>query len=333
MSRRGRKLLAGLAVTLGVFALAELALRATVPADTLRFAWESPDPLLVLEDDTLRLEPGRRIDKQDGDHPWQIRTNRFGMREDHDPPAQAPAGILRLLALGDSWMFGHNADQDRTLPEQLEALLPSMVEAERVEVLNGAIFGSCAFDMLRRWRQLSALFEVHGVLLGTPHNETRQRALADQRQGWYRRVRGAPWVDVRVYLALRYLLAPLTRPQYPYLEADQPSSGIPDLVTLATDARDQGLPVWFVGMPTNRMQPVEARARTLEPWAEALAPLGVKLVGHTLPQRSCWGNTDPHHPSEAGYRALAEAVAPVVAGRAPGGAMVDTPACGTSTSD
>ncbi|MCB9744290.1 MAG: SGNH/GDSL hydrolase family protein [Alphaproteobacteria bacterium] len=323
---RAAKLAAGLAVTLLLFGGVELALRLTVPEQALRFSWEAEDPLLVLEGDELNLAPGRREQLHDGRHPWTLETNSLGLRESRDIPREAPAGELRVLALGDSWMFGHNATQGETLPDQLERLLPERLGVGSAEVINGAVFGSCAFDMLRRWTQLSALYPLDAVLLGRPHNETRQAAISDRRERWFSQVRQAPWIDLYLYLGLRRLLAPYTRPQYPYLQGEQASSGLPDLVALSRDAIDRGLEVWFVGWPTDRRQPMEDRFEDLAPWAEALEPLGVRLTGHVLPQRACWGYEDPHHPSEAGYRAIAEVVADIMAG-GPHGQMRESPSC------
>ncbi|MCK6522884.1 hypothetical protein L6R49_15755 [Myxococcota bacterium] len=298
------------------FGALELGLRLTVPLETLRFSWEQESALLGLDDQgALNVRPHHTQTYHDGPYAWTVRTATMGLREDADPSPEIPAGTTRLLALGDSWMFGWSADQGLTLPDQLERLLPARLGVERVEVINGGIFGSCAFDMLRRWRQVSAQLELDGVILGRPHNLTRQAAVAERRTRWYQDVRGAPFVDVRTYLALRRLLAPLTRPQYPAATgANADAATLADLTTLITDARAQGLDVWFVGFPTAMDEALNGRQGALRSFEGTLSPLGVPSAGHLLNERSCWGHEDLNHPSPAGYLALAEVTAELIAG-------------------
>lgn len=314
--------LAATALGLGVL---ELGLRLTVPVEGLRFAWEQESALLGIDDQgALNVRPYHQQEYNDGPYRWTVRTAAMGLREDADPSPETPAGTLRLLALGDSWMFGWSADQGLTLPDQLERILPARLGVDRVEVINGGIFGSCAFDMLRRWRQVSAQLELDGVILGRPHNLTRQAAIAERRARWYQDVRGAPFIDLRVYLVLRRLLAPLTRPQYPAATgADADAATLADLTTLITDAQAQGLDVWFVGFPTSMDEPLHGRQGALRSFEGALAPLGVPSAGHLLTERSCWGHEDLHHPSPAGYLALAEVTAELIAGTIPADAPAE----------
>ena len=294
----------------------ELALRLTVPVEQLRFAWEQETALLGIDDQgALNVRPHHSQTYSDGPYRWTVRTATMGLREDADPSPTIPAGTRRYLALGDSWMFGWSADQGLTLPDQLERILPARLGVERVEVVNGGIFGSCAFDMLRRWRQVSAQMELDGVILGRPHNLTRQASVSERRARWYQDVRGAPFVDVRTYLVLRRLLAPYTRPQYPAATGtNADASTLADLTTLITDAKSKGLEVWFVGFPTAMDEPQNGRQGALRSFEGTLTPLGVPSAGHLLTERSCWGHEDLNHPSPAGYLALAEVTADLVAG-------------------
>lgn len=310
-----RKPAMGLVVTAGAFALIEGALRLAVPAESLRFSWESSDPTIVIDDHGgLLIPPDSDIRQHDGQREWVASTNSLGLREDAEIPAAKPAGSYRMLALGDSWMFGWAADQGWSLPSQLEVVLPDKLGGAPVEVINAGVFGTCAFDMLRRWRQYKDRFEIDAVLLGTPHNMSRQQSLLEKRSGWYDVVRGAPFVDLRLYLVLRRVLAPYTRPQYPRQDAEGAfTASVHDLTVLSQEATAEGLDAWFVLMPTQYSQPVSERAKTARGWVEAMSPAGVRFAGHLLPQRSCWGDEDLQHPSASGYRALAEVVSDAIA--------------------
>lgn len=302
------------ALTAGlVLGLVEGVLRLTVPEAALRFTWESPDSLLAIDDQGgLLLAPYTSREHTDGPHRWAVRTAAWGLREQHNPTPSVPDGTLRILALGDSWMFGWNARTGYTLPDVLEEQLPARLGVDRVEVVNGAIFGSCAFDMLRRWQQLSSLFEVDAVLLGRPHNTVRQESLQARRLGWYSAVRGAPFVDLRLYLVARLQLARFTRPQHRYVEGDADATSQADIEALVLDAQGRGKAVYFVGWPTSREESMSSRESTHQRWEPMLARLGVPSGGHLLDEEVCWGFADPNHPNEVGYRAVAEALVEVI---------------------
>lgn len=309
-----RRTLFGLLMTTLVLLLAEGVARLLVPEDRLRFRWESPDSLMAIDDQGgLLIAPHARQEQADGPHRWVAQTAAWGLRETEDPSPRPAPGTVRFLALGDSWMFGWNARTGYTLPDVLEELLPARLGVARVEVLNGAIFGSCAFDMLRRWEQLSSLVEVDAVLLGRPHNEGRQESLLARREGWYSNVRGAPFVPVRLYLLARYHLARFTRPQYRYTAGDRDRTSLADLEQLMRDATARGKRVYFVGWPTSITEALPSRRSVLEPWLPVLEELGVAYGGHLLPEPGCWGFEDPNHPSEVGYRAIGEVMADVIA--------------------
>ncbi len=303
----------GLVAAAGLFALTEGLLRLTVPAERLRFSWESSDPSVAIDDHGgLLIPPDATVRRHDGEREWVARTNSQGLREDGVIPEAKPAGSYRILALGDSWMFGWGASQGGSLPAQLELLLTEGL-GRPVEVINSGIFGACAFDMLRTWRQRKDRFAIDAVLLGTPHNMSRQQSLLTRRSGWYSAVRGAPFIDLRLYLVLRRLLAPYTRPQYPRWDTgDALEASVHDLSALAREAIGEGLDAWFVLMPTRYSQPVFERRASARSWVEAMSPAGLRFAGHLLAQRSCWGDEDFQHPSPAGYRAIAEVVAAAV---------------------
>ena len=120
-------------------------------------------------------------------------------------------------------------------------MLPERLGVAKVEVLNAGVFGSCAFDMLKRYRQFGDAWEIDGVLLGQPHNGARQNLVAEERTRWYSLIPSAPKSRVRLYLALRRGIASMRAPRYaqPPVGA-QLESEVANLRTLAAEAGEPG---------------------------------------------------------------------------------------------
>jgi len=306
-----KKLMMGLVVTLLVLGAAELALRAVLPLEDLLFSWERPDNLLVLSETGeigLKFRAADQI--KDGPRPWNYVTNKQGFREALDLPYKKPEGQIRLLAFGDSFMFGINANQGASLVGQLEDLLPEALGVEDVEVVNIGVPGSSAFDMLTYWRRFAPLYEHDGVLLGQPHNPGRQKAMSEDRKRWYSDVRGPPPVDIRLYMAMRRFWAPYAIPAFTAEEEPRlQETMIGDIKQIAKGAAKEGKRSWLVLWP-ERWETVQLGERkNSDHWVRSLNEHGTMLAGHSLSERSCWGYDDTGHPSEAGYRATAEVMA------------------------
>lgn len=327
------RLVAGLGVAALLLGAVELLLRLTVPRDKLLFTFEKPNGLFYYESSGKQIMRPNHVERvYDGPYVWTAQVNGQGLRESAELPFERPKGEERWLALGDSWIFGLNANQGMTLPDQLERLLPPVLGGS-VQVINAGQTGSGSFDMVRQWASMQA-FELDGVLLGLPHNTSRQQQTSAERQAWYKQVPGAPAFDSRLYLALRRGLIRYTRPTAPKLNADDLEQAIEDLSLIAEEARGRGLPVTLMLWPAQINEPIDdaAMARVVR----ALRPLGVKFAGLRLEERACWGYSDIYHPSEAGYLALAERVlslwrdgeADPVVGTTPTCAEVDAPGPG-----
>lgn len=326
-----RRALLGLLVTVVVLAAVEGVLRSIYSEEALLFEWERPAGMIQSSQmGGITARPDTVQSIKDGPYTWYVRSEKLGFREDAPVPRARPAGTFRVLALGDSWMFGYSIDQGKTIPDRLEALLPEALGVERVEVLNAGVFGSSAFDMLARYRQIVDAFEIDAVLLGTPHNAVRFRQAAAERSAWYQTAQDRPASSMRTYLLVRRWLAPLRSGMYAVSPGgNEAAAQHDDIRLLVRDARDRGLPVWFIEMPDNYAGASGGRFRGLEPWRSSLEPLGVLTGGHALGERVCWGFEDLAHPSEAGAAAIAARMAEVVkAGRSiPVGA---TPTCAES---
>jgi hypothetical protein len=325
---RPRRLLVGLSVAVLLLGTVELALRAFVPRDSLLFAWERSTAVLEVHTGNdprqVRLLPrpsSARVD-QDGPNAWATRINGQGFRGQVDTVPSAPERY-RVLALGDSWVYGISTSQGHTFAERLEAAL-GKVEGRPVEVINAGVPSFSGFDMLVRYHEALAWLEVDAVLVAAPHNESVQSARAGMRERWYAGVEAGPASDLRIYLALRRLFVWARTPRYaPGLVPDAAGESLADVRALVDDARQLGLQVAFVAWG-NRWQDGGVVRGDLSRWrGQVEAPMAA--VG--LSQRSCFGFSDEAHPSEAGAEAAALHVAAVMRSGLSDADWVDTPSC------
>ena len=102
---------------------------------------------------------------------FRLRTNRLGMR---GPEVGAkPAGVRRILALGDSITFGWMVDENQAWPARLAQMLDA--GPGRFEVLNLAVSGYSSRDetnlLLQRAPGLSPDLVIVGYCLNDPENE------------------------------------------------------------------------------------------------------------------------------------------------------------------
>lgn len=315
-----------LVTTAAVLAGAEVLLRVLVPVEQLLFTWEQPDGWMLYEETgNLVMRPDQDERHHDGPHEFRFLTNSEGLRETREIPREKATGETRLLALGDSWMFGLNATEGEGFADRLEELAPEALGAETVEVVNAGVAGGCAFDMLRMWRRFGTVLEPDGLVLGTPHNDGRQREVGQKRTAFYAQETNAPVSTLRLYLGLRRLLAPLQRPSYPRL--GNVSAAVADLLVLVDEARTRDLPVWLVVWPIRWENQQEGASMDFGYWRETFEPYGVTVVGHPMTERSCWGYQDTSHASEAGYHAAAELLASVMGGATPPTGWTAQPLC------
>jgi len=322
-------------------------LRVAVGPEEWKLSWEREDGLLLYRSRTyvggpadpaqrqqwrrgeLSTRSGTDTVQQDGSHAWRVRTNAEGLREDWEA-TNPPARDRTMLALGDSWMFGVSANQGKTFPDQLESILPTLLDGESVEVINGGIPGANSFHMLRRWHYLRDRVSIDDLILGLPHNAPDPDVPA-ARRAWYNSTRGLPSVDLRLYQGLRRLLLPFGRPHYPDLLAkgkdnDTIAMTVADLKTIASDAQSRGIRVWLTLWPNDMMAAQNARI-DMSDWVNPLAPHIDGYAGHGLKTRRCWGFEDLWHPSEAGYLAIASVVSSTIAGEASSATLRQEPDC------
>lgn len=310
-------------VVVGVFALVEAGLRLWLEREDLLFPWERP-----VERGAGGGRPGAPLQRRtDGPHVWYSGVSTAGLREDE------PRGGPRYLAIGDSWIYGYGADRGATLPDALEVALPPLLGVPEVEVVNAGEPGANVGVMRRNaLRLLDTTADVAGVILGQPHNPRTLPRARLPRPGEKRT--GTPearaWdATPYTYSALRRLLAPWSWRHTPRNNGADILLEARDLGALIADIRREGVAVWLVLFPHERDVALSGRFGPEPEWTA----LDVPSAGSALRDRACWGWEDRFHPSPAGYRAIAEAVAPMIAAGAAAAERAVWSMAGCPTSD
>lgn len=110
-----------------------------------------------------------------------VRISSRGLR-DREFAERAPAGTLRILALGDSWTFGVGVARDETWPKRLESILG---QDRSVEVLNTGVSGYETYHEAIRYRRGLSEFEHHVVIVGIyPVNDVHPKHEKYERLKW-----------------------------------------------------------------------------------------------------------------------------------------------------
>lgn len=123
-------ILAGL---LAGFVIGEVALRLFVPIQPVFFEW---DPLLG-----VRHRAGMKgLWRQETRAPVPVETNALRLRN-RPLTARKPAGTVRVLMLGDSYLEGMQVPLDDLVSERLRVRLERAIPGTPVEVLNAGVAG------------------------------------------------------------------------------------------------------------------------------------------------------------------------------------------------
>jgi len=310
----------------GLLVATEGVLRVLVAEDDLLFSWEKSQGLIGVLGDRVYVRESREHQGTDGPYSFHIQTNSLGLRDTLEHPRQKPSGTDRYLALGDSWIFGTSLDQGSTIPERLEAVLTVKTGRQTV-VVNGGIPGGSAFEILVRWSEFRDDYEWTGLILGIPHNVGRQGELAQQRQSLFHPTQGAPYLNWRMYLLARWIIAPYTRPRYASAEPPGDQGMLDDVSEVVRQARERGMSVTIIEDP-GHMRDAVGTIRRMDPrWRAALSPLGAVFAGHALNTRDCWGFEDLGHPGEAGAHAMAQVVAEAMVAQESAKGLQVSPSC------
>ena len=120
-----------------LIALVWLAL-ALVIAEVVMRRWpRPPDPFAYVDADPIlhhRLRPSYTANRRG----VEFRINALGLKDREYPP-EKPAGVFRVLVLGDSYTEGFGLPIPQTMPKQLEAMLARDRCLQPVEIVNGGV--------------------------------------------------------------------------------------------------------------------------------------------------------------------------------------------------
>jgi hypothetical protein len=131
-----------LAATSGALTLLALEVVARVERKLREPGKEAQETAIYHEFDPVlgwRLKPGARVTYRRREYTVEVAINSHGLR-DRERSYEAPAGTLRLLALGDSFIEAYTVPLEQTVTQVLETSLANQSGCA-VEALNGAVAG------------------------------------------------------------------------------------------------------------------------------------------------------------------------------------------------
>jgi lysophospholipase L1-like esterase len=111
-----------------------------------------------------RLRPNEVFTHTSVDGRWQFRTNSQGYRNDFDFRYEKPAGLVRVLVLGDSHTQGFEVNQDESYSAVLQKLLSS--SGLEAEVMNVGVSGFSTAEALVYLEQEGVRYRPDYVVLG-----------------------------------------------------------------------------------------------------------------------------------------------------------------------
>jgi len=107
--------------------------------------------------------------------PYRVDTNAQGLRSDIEITKKKPAGVHRLLCLGDSFTFGPFVDNHETYAAQMQALL-NAARGDSIQVINAGFSGWTLPDQLAYLREKGLALKPDLVLLQIYVNDVRELA-------------------------------------------------------------------------------------------------------------------------------------------------------------
>jgi lysophospholipase L1-like esterase len=147
---------------------AEIALRIVLPSPV---TWKYPQ-----EDYIYDHEIGHWIkpNQQAFTHDKTVIINSVGIR-DSEYSLEAPSGIYRILALGDSQTFGNGLELRDTWPKQLESKINQLGDGIRFEVLNSGLPGSDTWQHEIILNRMISNYHPNSVILAFYVNDVVKR--------------------------------------------------------------------------------------------------------------------------------------------------------------
>ena len=111
-----------------------------------------------------------------------VQTNSLGLRG-REPAVPKPAGSYRILALGDSTVFGFGVAAASTFSNLLEQKLNRRLASPRVEVINAGVPGYSLFNTWSYLQREGIALEPDLLIVETNFNDRRAVLSAEARDG------------------------------------------------------------------------------------------------------------------------------------------------------
>jgi lysophospholipase L1-like esterase len=102
---------------------------------------------------------------------WQVALNSDGFRGE-EFPTNKNANTIRVIALGDSWTLGHNANLEETYPKRLAELLKQDCPGKNIEMLNLGMFAYSSHEGLKLLQRKALNLQPDIVLIGFAMNDS-----------------------------------------------------------------------------------------------------------------------------------------------------------------
>ena len=119
---------------------------------------------------------------------FRVVTNALGFRDPRVPGPKAP-GLVRVVAVGDSFTQGYGVAEEEAYPRRLEALLGAADPAHRFEVVNLGVPGTNPRDYAGNLRDVGLSYEPDVVLIAVGANDVndvRVQPRSGSQFGWER---------------------------------------------------------------------------------------------------------------------------------------------------
>jgi len=329
-------LLAALPVCV-VLLVFELALRLLVAVPVAAPPVADDRTVLKCEHDSMVgwiLPPGRSGDFDDDGVDLVIDTNAWGLR---GPDYALAADTRHIVVLGDSYAFGWGMEDEVGLVRLLEQGLRRKFPGSPVEVINGSIPGYSIYQQIRMLEYVQKRSEIHTVvatlsLANDLIDEKRiRRFVPDRLEEFSYQWRDPVSRTARIISAssvLTFIDQRTFNLQFSLVNTRDECRDLADesLRTLATTCRKAGLPlVWVIVPRAQEIRPGGSWRRALNGATDRLrwhflglaAELQVPAVDlkpvllEVQAREEAYLSGDTHW-TEAGHRAVAQAVLPEV---------------------
>jgi lysophospholipase L1-like esterase len=143
-----------------------------------------------------RSNEERRLEREE--FSVDVRLNALGFRE-RRPPSPKPPGVLRVVALGDSFTQGQGVEEDEAWPRRLETIVDAR-HGHRHEVVNLGVPGTNPRDQLSHLQDPGLAYEPDVVIVTVMANDVQER--------WVQREFGVQFASGVLVDARRSVLEP-----------------------------------------------------------------------------------------------------------------------------